>query len=51
MNNTMNHTAYNNNTLENPAILTDHDLATLQRMQQQFTDECGKNVILVAYKD
>lgn len=39
-----------NNTLENPAILNKHDLATLERMQREFVDECGKNVILVAYK-
>lgn len=40
-----------NNTLDNPAILNEHDMQTLQRMQQQFTDECGKKVILVAYRD
>ena len=38
-------------TMNNPAILTANDMATLERLQYEFCAECGKNMILVAYKD
>lgn len=37
--------------MNNPAILNADDLAKLERLQDKFCAECGKNMILVAYKD
>ena len=38
-------------TLNDPAILTSEDMAALQRLKDKFCAECGKNMILVAYKN
>ncbi len=38
------------NMLDNPAILNAADMAKLQSLQNEFCADCGKNVILVAYK-
>lgn len=38
------------NMLDNPAILNAADMARLQSLQNEFCADCGKNVILVAYK-
>lgn len=39
------------NTLNDPAILTAEDISKLERLQDEFCAECGKNMILVAYKN
>ncbi len=39
-----------NSILDNPAILNGSDLDRLEELQNEFCSECGKNVILVAYK-
>lgn len=39
-----------NSILDNPAILNSSDLDKLEELQSEFCSECGKNVILVAYK-
>ena len=49
-NNFTNNFAYNDDLLNTPAILNSNDEACLQRLQDEFCDECGKNMILVAYK-
>ncbi|MBQ3199920.1 MAG: hypothetical protein IJB67_06100 [Firmicutes bacterium] len=45
-----NNFAYNDDLLNTPAILTSDDEARLQRLQNEFCSECGKDMILVAYK-
>lgn len=47
-NNSLNKTL--NNTLNNPAILTASDVSRLERLQDEFCADCGKDMILVAYK-
>lgn len=37
--------------LNDPAILTAEDRSRLERLQDEFCAECGKNMILVAYKN
>lgn len=41
---------HHNSTNNTPAILNHHDMAALERIQQEFSDECGKNILLVAYQ-
>ncbi len=40
----------NESILDNHAILNAGDLDKLSQLQDEFCSECGKNVILVAYK-
>lgn len=38
-------------TMNDPAILNAEDMSRLERLQDEFCAECGKNMILVAYKN
>jgi hypothetical protein len=53
-NNRLYNNSFNNSldesSLNNPAILSSSDVSALRRLQDEFQEECGKNVILVAYK-
>lgn len=47
-------TNFSNNfsaSLNDPAILTAADVSRLKSLQDEFCAECGKNMILVAYKN
>ncbi len=39
-----------NSTAAAPAILNAEDMTRLERLQDQFCADCGKDMILVAYK-
>jgi hypothetical protein len=42
--------SFDDSGLNNPAVLSSDDVSALRRLQDEFQEECGKNVILVAYK-